>query len=229
MATQALPPRRGFELRRLLLAVVVASGGMLAGAGCSGGYDVPPLPGGQVADGDQLCKDDMEPGQGDVCTQDCLTATCASGTGRRICTCEGGVFLQCACLPPADWPYTDVPAAPYCDRFTGQPRYINAEFCKNEGAQCVSSTFPTQGCTCSAGKWVCGLSEGYPPGTQECESLGNGLQALLKDRPCDAQWALCVSRDFNPTGTSPRGCFCANKGGRLAWQCGGTNRWWRAQ
>ncbi|MDF3066366.1 MAG: hypothetical protein K0R38_1967 [Polyangiaceae bacterium] len=228
MVTHAPPQLHGLGLRRTLCAVVVAAGGLLAAVGCSEGYDVPPLPNGEMAIGDQLCQADMEPGQGDVCTKDCLTATCASGTGRRICTCEGGVFLQCACLPPADWPYTDVPAAPYCDRLTGQPRYLSTENCVSEGQQCVSSTFPNQGCTCAMGKWVCGTNEGYAPGVRECESIGNGLQALLKDRPCDTQWQLCVSRDYNPTGTAPRGCFCNMKAGRLVWQCGGTNRWWRA-
>ena len=56
-----------------------------------------------------------------------------------------------------------------------------------------------------------------------------GKQATLKDRPCDNEWQLCVARDFNPTGTSPRGCVCMMEGGQLSWTCGATNRWWRAE
>lgn len=218
-------------LRRSLFAAAVAAG-LLAAVGCSGGYDIAPLPNGELAEGDRLCRDDMQPSQGDLCTQDCLTATCAGGTGRRICTCEGGVFLQCACLPPADWPYKDVPSAPYCDRISGRPQYLATDLCTGEGRQCVSSTNPALGCTCTKGAWQCGSSASYGSGAEECEALGRGVGALMDSKPCaDADmklWQLCITRDFNPEGTSPRGCVC-NDNGQQVWQCGATNRWYRAE
>jgi hypothetical protein len=218
----------GSSLRRSLAAAVAAAVA-LAAFGCSGGYDIPPLPADQpMPQGDADCLADNEPSQGDVCTQDCLTATCASGLGRRICTCGGGVFLQCACLPPDNWPFKDVPAAPYCDRLSGQPRYMSGERC-TEGAECRSNDFPTQGCHCVNEGWVCGSSDDVSEGAPSCESLGSGKQAVLKDRPCDTEWQLCVARDFNPTGTSPRGCVCQMEAGQLSWTCGATNRWWRAE
>ena len=198
-------------------------------AGCSEGYDIPPYQGAEPLKGDMLCEFDEEPGQGDPCSADCLTATCASGMGRRICTCEGGIFLQCACLPPDNWPYDDVPSAPYCDRLTGQPKYLSGERCTTDGETCRSSDFPEQGCTCKLNTWQCGTSEGLPEGSPACEGFGNGLQAVLKGQPCDTEWQLCVSRDFNPTGTSPRGCVCQIDGAQLIWTCGATNRWWRAE
>ena len=217
------------SLRRLLSAAVAATGVVLSAFGCSGGYDIPPLPADQpMPQGDADCLADNEPSQGDACTQDCFTATCASGMGRRICTCEGGVFLQCACLPPESWPFKDVPAAPYCDALTGQPRYMSGERC-TEGSECRSAEFPTQGCHCLNETWVCGGADEVSESAPRCESLGSGKQAVLKDRPCDNEWQLCVARDYNPTGTSPRGCVCMMEGGQLSWTCGATNRWWRAE
>ncbi len=228
MSTKPAVSRQSSRFRRTLCAVAVAGGGLLAAVGCSGGYDIDPLPAGELLEGDIACMND-EGSQGQPCSQDCLTASCNGGTGRRVCTCEGGVFLQCACLPPADWPYREVPAAPYCDPLTGQPRYMAGTGCKTEGAQCVSRAFPAQGCTCRTGVWQCGASDGFAADAAECEALGSGLYPVLKDKPCDTLWQLCISRDFNQTGTSPRGCACMMDGGRQAWRCGGTNRWYRAE
>jgi hypothetical protein len=207
----------------------VGCGALLVAAGCSEGYDIPPVAAGAEPLGDMLCASDMEPGQGDPCTKDCLTASCASGTGKRICTCEGGVFLQCACLPPDNWPYDDVPAAPYCDAISGQPPNLAGEVCESEGATCLGSTSPDQGCTCKAGFWVCGKSEGIAPGGASCESFGSGLGRRVDKKLCAAEWDLCINRDFNPTGTSPRGCVCLLQGAQLVWKCGSTNRWYRAE
>jgi len=216
------------RLRRSLLATVAALGSLPLSGGCSGGYDIA-LPADHVMpQGDADCLADDEPSQGDVCTQDCLTATCAGGKGRRVCTCEGGVFLQCACLPPADWPYDHVPAAPYCDSLTGEPRYLSGERC-DEGLTCRSNKEPAQGCRCLERIWQCGGVGDVPEGGAPCESYGNGKQAVLDDQPCDQEWQLCVSRDYNPTGTSPRGCACMKDGAELLWTCGATNRWWRAE
>jgi hypothetical protein len=222
-------PFKSANLRRSLSAAVAAGVVALAVFGCSGGYDSVPLPEGEpLAQGDADCQADNEPSQGDVCTQDCLTATCASGMGRRICTCSGGVFLQCACMPPANWPFKDVPAAPYCDHTTGQPKYLSGERC-TEGQECRSADFPEQGCHCIGEIWQCGSSDDVSEGAPSCEPFGNGLQAVLDGQPCDTEWQLCVSRDFNPTGTSPRGCACMKDGAQLLWSCGATNRWWRAE
>lgn len=217
------------SLRRSLRAAVVAAGVGLAVFGCSGGYDIPPAPAGTPAlQGDEDCQLDNEPSQGDACSQDCLTATCASGMGRRICTCEGGVFLQCACLPPENWPFKDVPTAPYCDTLTGLPKYLAGETC-TDGLTCRSTTFPEQGCHCSGKIWQCGMADAEPANSPSCESFGNGKQGVLKDLPCDTEWQLCIARDYNPTGTSPRGCACLKEGAQLSWTCGATNRWYRAE
>ena len=51
----------------------------LALVGCSEGYDIPARPAElEMLQGDADCLADNEPSQGDACTQDCLTATCAS-------------------------------------------------------------------------------------------------------------------------------------------------------
>jgi hypothetical protein len=213
--------------RRSLRAAAAIATASLVVVGCSGGYDIPLPADFEPPQGDIDCRDDMEPSQGDVCTQDCLTATCASGVGRRICTCEGGVFLQCACLPPANWPFEEVPAAPYCDSLTGDPRYLSGEVCT--AAECRSSRAPQSGCHCVGGIWQCGSSEGIAANAPSCESFGKGYQATLKNKPCDTEWQLCIARDYNPTGTSPRGCVCQKDGAQLAWTCGATNRWWRAE
>jgi hypothetical protein len=223
-----MPTTTKSRLRRSLLAAVAVSGIALALGACSGGYDIA-LPADHVVpQGDADCLADNEPSQGDVCTADCLTATCAGGKGRRVCTCEGGVFLQCACLPPTDWPFDDVPAAPYCDALTGDPRYLSGERCE-DGATCRSSTFPEQGCRCEQRIWICSANADVPAGAPSCESQGNGKQAVLDDQPCDQEWQLCIARDYNPTGTSPRGCACMKDGAQLMWTCGATNRWWRAE
>jgi hypothetical protein len=222
--------RLGTSPRWSLCAAIAWAGVSLAIVGCSEGYDIPDRPAElEMLQGDADCLADNEPSQGDACTQDCMTATCASGMGRRICTCEGGVFLQCACLPPDNWPYDDVPTAPYCDNLTGQPKYLSGERCSNDGQQCISSNYPEQGCNCVGNTWQCSTSEGIDPGAVKCESFGNGLQAVLKDQPCDNEWELCISRDYNPTGTSPRGCACMLEGAALFWMCSATNRWWRAE
>jgi len=57
-----------------------------------------------------------------------VSATCGGDQGYRVCTCVGGVFVQCACMPPERWPYDgEVPTAPYCDSITGQPQYLGGE------------------------------------------------------------------------------------------------------
>ena len=212
-------------LRRSLGAAVAAAVAVFTALGCSSGYDIPAD--GVVPQGDLDCIADNEPSQGDVCTKDCLTATCASGVGRRVCTCEGGVFLQCACLPPADWPFEDVPGAPFCDAISGDPRYLPGESCTIP--ECRSTRLPDVGCKCMGGAWQCGSSEGISAAAPSCESQGRGYLASLKNKPCDTEWELCISRDFNATGTSPRGCVCKTSGAQLAWSCGPTNRWWRAE
>jgi hypothetical protein len=214
--------------RRSLSAVVALVACSFIAAGCSDGYDVPAREG-YVPSGDTKCLADDEPGQGDPCSQDCLTASCASGMGKRMCTCESGVFVQCACLPPDNWPYKEVPAAPFCDRLTGIPSKLIGERCSVEGQQCRSSNFPEEGCTCTGGIWNCGASAGLSAAAVECEAQGSGLQAILKNDPCDQEWQVCIARDFNPTGTSPRGCLCRRSGAALEWYCGSTNRWWRAE
>jgi hypothetical protein len=221
-----MPRNPHVTLRRSLAAAVAALGALVTALGCSSGYDIPAN--GVIPQGDLDCMADMEPSQGDVCTQDCLTATCASGLGRRVCTCEGGVFLQCACLPPANWPYKEVPAAPYCDGLTGDPRYLPGETC-TEGNECLSAASPTIGCRCVGNIWQCGSSEGIAPSAPSCATFGRGLQATLKNKPCDTEWQLCIGRDYNPTGTSPRGCVCMKDGATFSWTCGATNRWWRAE
>ena len=234
-AARAAPTRKGLErngCKRIgVLAAVAAAGVALSVFGCSAGYDIPPLAEGLTLQGDRDCAADNEPSQGDACSQDCLTATCASGLGKRICTCEGGVFLQCACLPPDNWPYKDVPAAPFCDNLTGQPKYLSGETCLGEGVECRSSVYPEQGCRCMNKVWQCTTSEGLSPAAASCESFGNGKQAVLKDQPCDAEheWDLCIARDYNPTGTSPRGCVCMAEAGQYFWTCGATNRWFRTE
>jgi hypothetical protein len=147
--------------------------------------------------------------------------------------------LQCACLPPDTWPYDDVPAAPYCDNLTGQPKYLSGERC-TDGLECRSSTFPEQGCHCRERVWQCGTSDDVSARAPSCESFGNGLQAVLSKQPCGtpgvmpgepdpAEWQLCIARDYNDTGTSPRGCVCMMDGAQLLWKCGATNRWYRAE
>jgi hypothetical protein len=221
---------RSTRLRRSLCAAVVGWGALLVAAGCSGGYDAAPLPeGSPMLKGDELCAFDMEPGQGDRCSQDCLTATCGGSLGKRICTCEGGVFLQCACLPPDNWPYDHVPAVPYCDAISGRPPNLVGEVCTSEGEECRSSHAPEQGCTCTNGFWVCGDSAGLAEGARACEDFGSGLGRRLDKKPCDAEWDLCINRDFNATGTSPRGCMCLAQGAQFFWKCGATNRWYRAE
>jgi len=237
-------------IARAAFAALAVVGSVLAAGGCSSGYDIP-LPAAQACasdaecpsanlcnpstltcapQGDVDCQLNNEPSQGDACSADCTTATCASERGKRICTCSGGVFVQCACLPPDNWPYEDVPTAPYCDRLTGEPRYMNADRCTT-GETCLSSTAPGQSCVCIENGWQCGLAElqGVPAGAPECESLGSGQQAVLKNKPCTTEWQLCIARDYNPDGTAPRGCGCFDKNGSLEWYCGATNRWWRAE
>lgn len=259
-AVSAARPLRARVARAALVQLCLLGVASIVAA-CSSSYDVP-LPPAQACDpnkkwseqgcppawlcdpatslcapkGDVDCRLNAEPSQGDTCTVDCLDATCASERGRRVCTCEGGVFVQCACLPPDNWPYDEVPATPYCDRLTGQPIYLTGDRC-TLGQQCLSSTAPGQSCICATTAtstvpmWQCGLAanQGVAPGAPECESLGTGMQAVLKNKPCFKEWELCIARDYNPDGTSPRGCGCFEKDGSLEWYCGSTNRWWRAE
>jgi hypothetical protein len=244
---QAAPPYR----RRSAAAIFTIAALIAAAGGCSEGYDVPPLsipcddgcPLGMKCDGatglcapqgDVDCAADEEPSQGDMCTRDCLTASCGGERGKRICTCEGGVFVQCACLPPDDWPYDDVPTAPYCDALSGEPRYLAGETCSSLSQQCLSITSAGQGCVCRQATlgliWTCGSGDALMIAADApvCETLGSGQHAVLHGNPCDTQWDLCISRTYNPTGTSPRGCVCGYKGD-MRWWCGATNRWFRAE
>jgi hypothetical protein len=227
-----MPTNTHVTWRRSLSAAVAVAAALVTALGCSSGYDIPSN--GVVPKGDADCMADMEPSQGDVCTRDCLDATCASGMGRRVCTCEGGVFLQCACLPPAYWPYKEVPTAPYCDPLTGDVRVLAGETCS--ATACRSAANPMLGCECLQGVWQCGSAAAIAAEAPSCESFGRGLQATLKNRPCDNEWQLCIARDYNPEGTSPRGCVCmkddptsVDPNAPKTWTCGATNRWWRAE
>lgn len=241
---------------RSVLATFAVVAPIVAAGGCSEGYDIPPLnipcptdgtscPLGMscmpstglcAPTGDVDCELNNEPSQGDMCTQSCLgKATCGGDQGMRACTCVGGVFVQCACLPPERWPYDDeVPTAPYCDSLTGQPRYLGGEPCTSPGAQCASTVEANMGCVCqtngTTSTWLCGAlgTLMIDPNAQSCESLGTGRHEVLDDNPCEPEWALCISRNFNATGTSPRGCIC-NLEGNNRWWCGAINRWFRAE
>jgi hypothetical protein len=226
--------RRGRAWQRPVVAVLAIAGALLVASGCSDGYDIPPQTG-HAADATCL----SEPSAGDVCTVDCYPGpnTCASNMGERMCTCEGGVYVQCVCLPPPDWPYDEVPVARYCDLDSGEPRYLINQRCASEGQLCVGAKSPTEGCVCQRTGaqllWACTAADilGVPPGAPTCESLGSGLHDGMKDKPCDTLWDVCISRNYNPTGTSPRGCLCRmdNPGDtQPTWYCGATNRWWRA-
>ena len=52
---------------------------------------------------------------------------------------------------------------------------------------------------------------------------------LKKAEVTEHEWDLCIARDYNPTGTSPRGCVCMAEGAQYFWACGATNRWYRSE
>ena len=246
--------------RRSVLATLAVVIPIVAFGGCSEGYDIPahsmpcptdgtacplgmscqPSTGLCAPTGDVDCEINNEPSQGDMCSKDCIgvegvSATCGGDQGYRVCTCVGGVFVQCACMPPERWPYDgEVPTAPYCDSITGQPQYLGGETCTTPGLQCASTVEANMGCVCNnngtINNWLCGTLDTLmiAPGAASCESFGSGKQEVLDDNPCAPEWSLCISRNFNATGTSPRGCIC-NLEGTNRWWCGAINRWFRAE
>ena len=241
----------------LALASLLMVGSGVTG-GCSG-YDKPKLtpeeldallvasgwtPEAAAADGyDAHCEPGLEPGQGDLCTHDCrLDLDCNARLGRRVCTCEGGVYIQCICEPPEGWPYerSPSPTAPYCDRITGEPRYLQGDRCDAIGLKCVGEKDPEMACTCTAnaggvGNWLCSATSAHmpPPDAPKCEDFGSGMRGPLDrtEEACDTRWDLCVARDYYLESTAPRGCACLSRDGGLTleWICGSTNRWFRPE
>jgi hypothetical protein len=234
------------------VALGVASAVALSFGGCSGGYDIDTDPAlldaaGYTKDGvDASCNPD-DANQGDLCTQDCDLGpnSCNSSRGRRYCTCEGGVYVQCQCLPPDNWPYKDVPAAPYCDSISGEPRYLMNAPCTKAGVgtTCRGRKDPTMGAVCMAAAgggaptWTSGTvaALGVSENAAACEDFGTGMVYDSRNvfgphnKQCDTDWELCIGRDVNQESTSPRGCVCWPEASGLKWLCVATQRWFRAQ
>lgn len=218
----------------VVASLVLLALGAGASSGCSG-YDKAPSPADEAFKATEAALCAAGPGQGDRCTEDCLS-TCQGATAPRVCTCEGGVFVACHCLPPEGWPYEPGQVAPYCDDITGHPLALANETCSDEGAECISTQAPEQGCRCqltAAGNrsaWTCGNAGvmGIPNEARTCESYGNGLMALVKKTSCKP-WQICVARDYYVDSTTPRACACIPEGNAQDWVCGSTNRWFRPE
>jgi hypothetical protein len=221
-------------LRGATASLVLLATGMVAGSGCSG-YDKDTSPADEAFMATEAALCAAGPGQGDRCTEDCIS-TCHSGSGARVCTCEGGVFVACHCLPPEGWPYEPGQTAPYCDDVTGHPLALANELCEPEGAECISTAAPEQGCRCQRTTdgtkvaWSCNNAGvlGIPSDARSCESFGNGRSELVKKTSC-TPWQLCVPRNYTEDATTPRGCVCIPEGNAQDWACGSTNRWFRPE
>jgi len=222
------------SLRGATASLVLLAFGLVAGSGCSG-YDKDASPADEAFMATEAALCAAGPGQGDRCTVDCI-GTCQGATAARVCTCEGGVFVACQCLPPEGWPYEPGQTAPYCDAITGHPFALANEACEDEGAECISTQAPEQGCRCELSAdgrkvaWSCGNAGtlGIPAEARTCESYGNGLMALVKKTSC-TPWQICVARDYYEASTTPRACACIPEGNAQDWVCGSTNRWFRPE
>ena len=120
--------------------------------------------------------------------------------------------------------------SPTCDASV----VVAGQSCAEVGYECFDGATPGQGCACRKPPllWECGLNGalGISETAPICEdTYESGYLGRLDEEPCDTEWQLCIARDYNPEGTSPRGCACLRDGGDLAWSCGATNRWWRAE
>lgn len=100
------------------------------------------------------------------CTVDCAIPCGFSGLGTKYCTCSGGAYWQCPCIPPNDW--KGATTAPCCADFgspDGQTTSLADKPCDTEWAECVGTdpnTGTPKGCACvknlvGTGKtWRCG-------------------------------------------------------------------------
>lgn len=237
-ARPALTRRAGrpglVNLKSATASLLLLALGALGGSACSG-YDKQPTPADQAALAGEETACLNGPSQGDRCTKDCVT-TCQGGSATKVCTCEGGVFISCPCLPPDGWPYPPGQTAPWCDAITGHPLALRNETCEVDGLSCISTQAPEQGCRCELTAdaarlaWNCGNAGtmGIPSDATTCESLGNGLIQIVQKTDC-TPWQICVARNYDEGSTTPRGCVCVPEGGAQVWRCGSTNRWFRPE
>lgn len=229
--------------RRLAFAGVGAILALAAAVvGCSSGSGDNPIEIEGPLAHDYACQNGEN--QGDRCTKDC-TNTCGIGSrGSKYCTCSGGVYIQCACRPPATWGGADT--APYCDRQTGLTRYLNGGSCTVEGDACLGNEPQPEevteqvGCRCTPVQlnpvlppvllWSCKPKSELelPDSAPDCQTKGTGMEEVLKEKGCDTEYDQCVVRNY-VVGTSPRGCVCLTEGATLKWKCSGTNRWFRPE
>jgi hypothetical protein len=226
-----------------LLLLLAAS---LAGSACSG-YDMGGISeyearrlfsdGGFISE-EHRCEAAVGASQGFACSKDCITP-CHSGLAIKVCTCEGGVFVSCPCLPPEGWPYPPGVEAPWCDALSSLPKALNGDPCPAIDMECLSEQLPGEGCRCMANAapslppiWVCGesatlsLSDSAPA----CETHANGMPNRVEKLDTCEPWDICVARDWNEASTSPRGCICMPDppgSENFVWTCSGTNRWFR--
>lgn len=99
---------------------------------------------------------------GDPCTVDCAIPCGFSGLGVKYCTCSGGSYWQCPCVPPDDW--KGAATAPCCDTPDGTTTSLKDTPCHDEWAQCVGTdpnTGTPKGCACIKSPlggmyWRCG-------------------------------------------------------------------------
>jgi hypothetical protein len=117
---------------------------------------------------------------------------------------------------------------------------MEGQFCPFLEQECLSEP-PTDGseqmgCRCEQGTnakgWSCKTKSelGLSDAAESCLlTVTRGISDFLHKKSCDTDYQLCIARDYFDS-SSPKGCACLHDGtAPLAWNCQGTNRWFRAE
>lgn len=148
---------------RFALLAIVACSTACSGGEPSVGYDTNAI---ALPNKDNPYCDSTNAKVGVPCTVDCAIPCGFGGLGQKYCSCSGGAYWQCPCIPPPDW--QGAQTAGCCADFgspDGQTTSLKGTPCDTEWAQCVGTdpnTGTPKGCACiktpgnPALTWQCG-------------------------------------------------------------------------
>lgn len=94
-----------------------------------------------------------------TCTKDCCIPCGIDSAGSKVCTCAGGVYSNCSCLPPA----------------TGYPPGLQGGPCMPQGSSSASAADTLKGKPCTVTNAVCFTSDSTPSSERGCICMADGI------------------------------------------------------
>jgi len=134
---------------------------------------------------------------------------------------RGGVFCNApACRRKTGRSKTCRPR-PIAITQPGRPKYLSGERC-SKARSVAARTFRSRVVIASAKFGNVARTTTFRR-RAELRAVRNGLKAVLDGQPCDTEWQLCVSRDFNPPARHQGLRLHDGRRAQLLWTCGATN------